>query len=52
MVSLVAMAALSGLAIVALGANIAGAVQSAYLIWCLKQGDVQQWMFNRSLKLV
>lgn len=26
-----------------------GVLQSVYFIWCLKQSDVQSWMFKRSL---
>ncbi|MBK6514074.1 MAG: hypothetical protein IPM79_31340 [Polyangiaceae bacterium] len=41
-----------GLTLIPFAAGVWGAVQCAYMIWALKQPEVQHWMFNRSLKLV
>ncbi|MEO7096799.1 MAG: hypothetical protein ABI175_26305, partial [Polyangiales bacterium] len=40
-----------GTGAVALVSGAVGLGQSAYMLWCLRQGDVQSWMFHRSLKL-
>lgn len=29
-----------------------GAAEAGFFIWCLRQRDVQTWMFDRSLRLV
>jgi hypothetical protein len=34
---------------VALGAGIIGTAQCVYFIWCLRQRDVQSWMFRRKM---
>jgi len=47
----VALAATGSLAgIVVLLASALGVGQNGFMIWCLRQPHVQQWMFNKSLK--
>jgi hypothetical protein len=40
-----------GTAVAALFGGAVGLGQAAYMLWCLRQADVQTWMFHRSLNL-
>jgi hypothetical protein len=46
--AIAATGSLAGIAV--LGGSVIGAGQNAFTIWCLRQTDVQHWMFNKSLK--
>jgi hypothetical protein len=47
-VAVMALGALVGVLLV--GGSAVSVGQNAFMIWCLRRPDVQQWMFNKSLK--
>ena len=49
LVGFLSLAAEPTLGIVAISVGGFSAFQNGYCLWCLRQWDVQRWMFNRSL---